>query len=482
MDEADGRQAVGEGPPAGGPQATAERALAGWAGTERTDAGPNPAAGVSRRRRAALAAAALVAAAAAAVILLASGSSSRRPRGSGLPAGETTALVARRTLSESATVDGTLGYGGERVIYDRLAGTYTWLPAVGAHIARDGTLFRVDNRPVVLLYGSVPAYRTLKGGVSSGPDVAELNANLIDLGYDPYSAISDENSYGEATTAAVRRFQRAEGLPETGAVELGRVVFEPGAQRVTALKVSLGQDPPGAHAAEATSETKSGKSPKKKKTNRPSSKRHEPKKHKPHKAKQPKAADEPSGSSKSPSASKSPGAENSAGSGNEPAAGGGEPALATTATRQIVQLKVKPEQQRLAHRGERVRVLLPGGATVPGHISDVGTVAAASENPSGEGGGGGSEPTITVTVTLDRPAAHLDQAPVSVELVKSIRRNVLTVPATALIATAGGGYAVEVLEDGRRVPVAVTPGMFSGGYVQVEGLGVRDGMTVVESE
>jgi multidrug efflux pump subunit AcrA (membrane-fusion protein) len=129
-----------------------------------------------------------------------------------------------------------------------------------------------------------------------------------------------------------------------------------------------------------------------------------------------------------------------------------------------------------------VRVLLPGGATVAGHVSEVGTVAAASESPSGEKGGGSSEATITVTVTLDHPAAHLDQAPVSVELVKSIRRNVLTVPATALIATAGGGYAVEALADGRRVPVAVTPGMFSSGYVQVEGPGVRDGMTVIESE
>ena len=61
----------------------------------------------------------------------------------------------------------------------------------------------------------------------------------------------------------------------------------------------------------------------------------------------------------------------------------------------------------------------------------------------------------------------------------------LTIPATALIATAGGGYAVEALvsaSNDRRVTVPVTPGMFAGGYVQVEGASVREGMTVIESQ
>ena len=65
----------------------------------------------------------------------------------------------------------------------------------------------------------------------------------------------------------------------------------------------------------------------------------------------------------------------------------------------------------------------------------------------------------------------------SVELVKSVRRNVLAVPATALTATAGGGYAIEVLEGDRRVELAVTPGMFANGYVQVEGRGLHEGQT-----
>jgi peptidoglycan hydrolase-like protein with peptidoglycan-binding domain len=454
----------------------------------------------------------LVVLAVVAAVVLGSGGSPKRGSDTGVPAGDTTATVTRRTLSESATVNGTLGYGGERELYDRLAGTFTWLPAVGAQIGRGGTLFRLDDLPVVLMYGTVPAYRTLKQGVSKGPDVTELNANLIDLGYDPYGAISDEESFGEATAAAVRRWQKAEGLTETGEVELGRIVFAPSAQRVTALHVALGQDPPGAGSSEPSAgqpgsgSPSSGQPPSGEGT--PSSEKGEPSAGKgaPSGTKSPsngkgkpsggKSPSKPSGekSPSKPSSGKSPSKPSSqeegeapSSKGGEQAAGGGEAVLSSTSTQQIVQLEVKPEQQQLAHAGEHVQVLLPGGGTAGGRIASVGTVASSPSGGGGaEGKGAGSgepaESTIGITVTLDRPVAHLDEAPVSVELVKSIRHDVLTVPATALIGTAGGGYAIEALEGGHRRPVPVTPGMFAGGYVQVEGPGVREGMTVVESE
>src|SRR5262249_13872450 len=141
--------------------------------------------------------------------------------------------------------NGTLGYGAAAELYDRVAGTFTWLPRVGSVIGRGGTLWRINNLPVVLMYGSLPAYRTLAQGVSDGPDVAELNDNLIALGFDPNGAIGDRRHFGEATAAAVRRWQSADGLAQSGQVELGRVVFAPGARRVTAVHVVLGQDPPG---------------------------------------------------------------------------------------------------------------------------------------------------------------------------------------------------------------------------------------------
>jgi peptidoglycan hydrolase-like protein with peptidoglycan-binding domain len=453
-----------------------------------------------RLRWLAVGALALIAAAVLAVVLFGSGSSLHHGSDTGVPAGDTTASVTRRTLSETSTVDGTLGYGSALELYDRLGGTFTWLPSVGAVIGRGGTLWRIDDRPIVLMYGAVPAYRTLKEGVSAGPDVSELNRNLIDLGFDPYGAITDVESFGEATAAAVKRWQQAEGLSQTGEVELGRVVIAPGARRVTDVKVALGQDPPGASAATTTTpatpttpttptpttpattlpavnKPAASKTPEKE----PGSKSPGEDKGKPTKEKPVKEASAKEKPAKESLAKSSPS--------RESAAGAGEVALTSTSTQQIVQLKVKPEQQQLAWLGETVTVQLPGGSQARGHITQVGTVASQSKDsgneekgsPSGESGESG-ESTIPVTITLGHPVAHLDEAPVSVELVKSVRSNVLTVPATALIATAGGGYAVEALELDLRVTVPVTPGMFADGYVEVEGAGMREGMTVIESQ
>jgi peptidoglycan hydrolase-like protein with peptidoglycan-binding domain len=445
-----------------------------------------------------------------AVLLLGSGSGARHGSDTGVPPGDTTASVTRRTLSESSTVDGTLGYGTTLELYDRLGGTFTWLPAVGAVIGRGGTLWRIDDLPVVLMFGSVPTYRALKQGVSDGPDVTELNQNLIDLGYDPYGAISDDGSFGEATAAAVKRWQKADRLPETGEVELGRVVFAPGARRVTAVKVTLGQDPPGATTPTETTPTTPAattpaadepggdKSPAKKPPSKsPGNGKGAPGKHKGKPSKEQPTLDKPAAESpakerpagekpakdeaaKDEAAKDDPGKESPSGE-----AGADEVVLTTTSTQQIVQLKVKPEQQQLARLGEAVTVQLPGGGEAPGRVTEVGTVASESSGsgsePKGNSGEGG-ESTIPVTITLEHHVAHLDEAPVSVELVKGIRRDVLTVPATALIATAGGGYAVEALAQNRRVTVPVTPGMFAGGYVEVEGAGVREGLTVIESQ
>jgi Putative peptidoglycan binding domain len=469
---------------------------------DRGDAGPpGEESSAGRVRWLAGAALAVAVAAVVALVLLGSGSGGHRGSDTGVPAGETTAQVTRRTLSESSTVDGTLGYGTTLELYDRLAGTYTWLPSVGAVIGRGRTLWRIDDLPIILMYGSVPAYRTLKEGVSHGPDVTELNRNLIDLGFDPYGGITDEASFGEATTVAVKRWQRAEGLTETGEVELGRVVFARGARRVTDVKVTLGQDPPAAGAATAptptqpaatspaASEPGADKSPAKESTSKSPGKddgegngsagKAKAKPAKP--AKEDHAKD---ASAKAEPAKADPGKDPP---GGDSGAGAGEVVLTTSSTQQIVQLKLKPEQQQLARLGETVTVQLPGGGQAAGQVSEVGTVASESkgspaEEKGGESGESGESTTIPVTITLDHRVAHLDEAPVSVELVKSIRRNVLTVPATALIATAGDGYAVEAFEQDRRVTVPVTPGMFAGGYVQVQGAGVREGMIVVESQ
>jgi peptidoglycan hydrolase-like protein with peptidoglycan-binding domain len=415
------------------------------------------------RRRRRLAATALLLAIAAVAVIVLLGSGSRPPSSGGgqLGPGRTTSVVARRTLTESSNVEGTLGYGAKVDLYNRLAGTFTWLPAVGGIVGRGETLWRIDNRPVALMYGPVPAYRTLKAGVGDGPDVAELNRNLIDLGFDPYGEIDEDPHFGAATVAAVRRWQESEHLPKTGEVELGRVVFAPGARRITALEVSVGQDPPAISPAEEAPEEEA---PEEERVDqRPAAK--EPDDHK-SPAEEPDA-DEPAKEPEAPEPSSQ--------------AAAAEPALSTTSTRQLVQLELSAAEQSLAHVGKSAPVTLPDGNVVKGHITEVGTVAGAAESSGPEGGGeGGGEPTISVTVALDHPVARLDQAPVDVELVKQVRRHALAVPATALFATAGGRYAVEALKGARRVVLPVTPGMFADGYVQVKGRGIHPGLKVVE--
>jgi peptidoglycan hydrolase-like protein with peptidoglycan-binding domain len=439
------------------------------------------------RRRIRIAAAATLTLAGGAVAAIAALGSPGTPASRadvGVPAGEQAATVQRRTLTEHTQASGTLSYAGSQDIYDRVAGTFTWLPSVGAVIGRGGTLWRIDNEPVVLMYGPVPAYRSLRAGVSDGPDVGELNANLAALGFDPTGTIAGSEHFGEATAAAVERWQQAEGLKETGSVQLGRVVFGTSARRVTAVHVALGQDPPGAAETPAPAPaTKKPASTSPAKSKRPH--------HRKHGRASGKAAPHPGGQGSDPPKSESPGkgegkpGSGSPGSANE-GAGAAELVLSTTSTRQVVVLQVKASQQELAHVGESAPVTLPDGTSVEGQITNVGTVATEGSGEGERGGGGGSgngeNATIPVTVTLDRRVPRLDRAPVSVELVKEVRRDVLTVPATALVAVAGGAYAIRVLEGGRRALLSVTPGMFAGGYVQVEGAGVREGLTVLEPQ
>ena len=80
--------------------------------------------------------------------------------------------------------------------------------------------------------GDVPAWRDLQAGAADGTDVRQLETNLQALGFGDASLVVDQH-WDAATTAAVRRWQAALGLAETGAIPRGEIVFEPGALRIT---------------------------------------------------------------------------------------------------------------------------------------------------------------------------------------------------------------------------------------------------------
>ncbi|GII57694.1 peptidoglycan-binding protein [Planotetraspora thailandica] len=147
-----------------------------------------------------------------------------------------TAQVTRTDVTRQQQVNGTLTYAGSYQVSGNGA-TITRLPAVGSTVTRGRSLYEADGRPVPLLYGSRPAWRTLELGVTDGADVLQLETNLRALGY---TGITVDRHFSLATYYAVRRWQHDAKLPVTGTVPLGQVVFLPGALRVTGHDVHLG--------------------------------------------------------------------------------------------------------------------------------------------------------------------------------------------------------------------------------------------------
>jgi hypothetical protein len=172
------------------------------------------------------------------------------------------ATVSRKNLSSQTAVDATLGYARAYTVVNQAHGTITRLPAAGQVITQGQVLYRMDGRPVILLYGSTPAYRSLAEGAAAsdvtGADVAELNADLVALGYATDSEIpagSDQFSWW--TKEAVEKLQAAAGVTQNGTLALGDVVFLPSAARITTISAPLGgPGGPGQPIMSATSTTR----------------------------------------------------------------------------------------------------------------------------------------------------------------------------------------------------------------------------------
>jgi HlyD family secretion protein len=157
----------------------------------------------------------------------------------GVPTG--TATVARTDVVERQQVAGTLGYGDSLTVAGQSqGGIVTRVPAVGQVLGRGQTLYEVDGHPVPLWYGARPAWRALQLGMTDGPDVRQLEANLVALGFDPDRTMTVDQHYSSATAAAVKRWQKAAGQARTGVVALGQAVFWPGPIRVATVTATVG--------------------------------------------------------------------------------------------------------------------------------------------------------------------------------------------------------------------------------------------------
>jgi hypothetical protein len=339
-----------------------------------------------------------------------------------------TARVQRRTLSAVVSQAGILTYrarsdGSPYSVINLARGTYTELPAVGQVISQGQVLYRVNNSPVVLLDGSTPAYRTLSAG-AIGPDVAELNADLVALGYATSAHLHPRStSFGPATTAALQKLQGSVGVTQNGALTLGQAVFEPAAVRVTSVSAQLGAGTqPGQTVLEATSTTRLV----------------------------------------------------------QVALGASQQTEVAVGNKVSITL---PDNQTTPG----VVTSVAGVATCPSS-SGAGGSSSGSAPPGMDtcstGSSGSSTPTIAVDATFSDPAAagKWDQAPVQVGITTATVPDTLVVPVTALLARSGGGYAVEVVGAGatrRLIPVSL--GLFddADGLVQVTGSGLAVGQKVV---
>jgi hypothetical protein len=159
-----------------------------------------------------------------------------------LPPPTGTRTVIRRDLSAQMPVTASLGYAGSyRVAHG--SGTLTSLPSQGQVISQGGVLYKTGNgNPVVLLYGSVPFWRTLDEGVT-GADVTQLNHDLVALRYASSSDISSLgwDYFSWATKAGVEKLQAAVGISSpSGSLTMGSAVFEPTTLRISSVQGSLG--------------------------------------------------------------------------------------------------------------------------------------------------------------------------------------------------------------------------------------------------
>jgi hypothetical protein len=155
--------------------------------------------------------------------------------------------------------------------------------------------------------------------------------------------------------------------------------------------------------------------------------------------------------------------------------------LGVSSTERQVTIALDAAQQASIKVGDKATIVLPNNDTTPGVVSSVGSVATT---PSDNGSGQNQTPTVDVQITPTHPAAtgRLDQAPVQVSVVTASVENVLVVPVNALLALAGGGYAVETVDRaGVHRLVAVSTGLFddSQGLVEVTDTSLAAGQRVV---
>ena len=398
-----------------------------------------------------------------------------------------TATIEIRDLIEEVEWIGDLGYGQPVDVPAPFEGTVTGTVAAGDILRRGDTVVEIDQQPVVLFYGEVPSWRDLAEG-DEGPDVRQLESNLVALGYDPDGLVTVDEAYTSATEDMVERWQAALGLEETGEVASGDVIVVDGPVSVTTAP-TVGQpardgEVLGSVSAravvtdvvapqagtieqviEAGATVEHGTVLYVADGLEVVAVTHDP----------PADADADTDDV--------PGqvfviVEEGRQVGSVEIAVDDvltEPAPVMTLETQTLSVVVPVELAASDEwfEGQTVSITLPDDSDVAGIVSEVGTVT--------QGGGQGQVPTIDVVIDLvelvddDLPASE-----VTVTVAGDSVFGALVAPTRALVTLAEGGFALEkVTSDGTTVLVAVETGAFDDGLVEIESSQLSPGDEVV---
>jgi hypothetical protein len=395
----------------------------------------------------------LVSIGAGAATLVAHGSGIRVAPAAAVPLG--TATVHRGALIEIHRYRGRLSYPSRASAHLSGPGTVTSLPRVGQTLTDGASVASVDDRPIGVLFGTTPLYRTLGAANTTSAQLAvrAAQANLLAAQaglsqttqpVDAGRGGSDAGAVGSETRAA-RVAQAQVGVDEARSRLLG-------AQRALGQAQAPQQGPDVALVAGnmAALGYYRGVADSWNATLRDAVRRWQE-----HIGATPSGDIGPDDVLVVSGAARVTGVRGALG--DAPAA----VTISLSSPSRLAIFRLRNGVPASLARGRRVR-LSAGGDAATGRVASVNT----------------SRRSATVQVAFDQASAvgRSGSTVVTMSVTTADRRNVLTVPTQALLALASGGYALQ-LPDGRLL--AVRTGIVQAGEIEVSGRGVHKGLRVV---
>ncbi|MER5435197.1 peptidoglycan-binding protein [Streptomyces sp. NPDC002588] len=416
-------------------------------------------------------------------------------------AGPVTVAVERRTLTASVVAQGTVEFASPQSVAlggpvgppdsgsggsgsaEAVGQRVTKAPVAGAEVKEGDVLMQLSGRPVIVLRGSVPMYRTLAPG-TSGDDVKQLQRALSRLGF---SSGTVTGQYGQQLASAVSRWYKSKGFQAQEPSIADKQQLATLEAAVTTAQQGLLAAQPTSAGASASPSSGTGSGGQAAALQLKSAQQ------------QLDAANTALSAFKDSYGTKVPAGEVvflpdlparmdkvSVKVGDTPSG----PIGTVTSSEVVVQAVVQANDAKLLHKGMTAQVETTDGKKVEGELVALGddvpsTDAKDGQASSGTSGGGSTDASAPVPVQISLPVGKLTKnasgsAKVTIKVGAS-KGEVLTVPIAALHTTADGQAKVQVRRSGKVVDVSVKAGLSAEGKVEVtpSGAALKAGDQVV---